>query len=226
LAEFLSNPRIYSGEILSEGDYLMADRSPEWPSTHKTLIGQLQERPNGPAWDRFAEVYMPLIYRYCRRRSVQDVQAEDATSKTYIAVRKGINNLEFDPKRGKFRSWLGTIAVRELMRVQKDDGALPPRDDVVALALRPNDEAGWIADFNAHIYETAKENIRPRFDPQTWEAFVLLFEQDRPPVDVAAQFGKPRAWADRVRFRVLKRLKEEVLYLTADMPAFHRDVRG
>ncbi|MDZ4686913.1 MAG: sigma-70 family RNA polymerase sigma factor [Planctomycetaceae bacterium] len=202
--------------------------SSDWPSTHETLIEQLQAEPGGPAWDLFAEVYVPLIYRFCRRRGLQDADAQDVTNSVFIAVRKGLPRLAYDPAVGKFRGWLGTVTRNELMRDQRRSKRAGQPTEFVAAGWADMEEndAGWIVAFNSHVCQAALERIRPDFEALTWRAFEQVWMQDQTPADVAARFEKSRAWVHQVKFRVLQRLEKEVRFLAADIPAFAKDCAG
>jgi RNA polymerase sigma factor (sigma-70 family) len=206
----------------------MAVTASDWPSTHATLIGRLRAQPNGAAWNQFAEAYLGLIYRVVRRRGVQAADAEDVTSNVFLAVHRGIRSLDYDPQRGQFRSWLWTVARRELIRHQeKSQRAGRPMGGITDGDLhRVENDAGWIVAFNAHVFQTAIARIRPDFDDLVWQAFELSWGQDLKPAAVAVQLGKSAAWVCQAKFRVKQRLHREVQYLTADIPAFSRDCDG
>ncbi len=199
--------------------------SPDWPSTRETLIGHLQQRPDGSEWGLFVDVYGPLLYHFCRRRGVQDADARDVTQNVFLSVRRGIKNFTYDPARGKFRSWLGTITSREIGR-QRRGGirAGLPSEAATQGAHQPADnEAAWIVEFNSHLCQAALERIRPDFEELTWQAFKMLWLHDMKPRDVAAQLNKEPDWVYQVKFRVLRRLEKEVRFLTADIPSFAKD---
>jgi RNA polymerase sigma-70 factor, ECF subfamily len=200
----------------------------DWPSTRETLIVRLQEQSGGPAWDLFAEVYVPLIYRFCRRRGVQDADAHDVTQSVFLLVRKGIQTLAFDPAKGKFRSWLGTVSVREIMRHKQrsDRAGRPTAAATDGLHDSGENDAGWIVAFNSHVCQAALDRIRPEFDDKVWSAFGLLWGDDVRPAEVAERMQASPAWVYQVKYRVLKRLEREVRFLTADMPAFARESGG
>jgi RNA polymerase sigma-70 factor (ECF subfamily) len=179
-------------------------KPPEWPSTRETLIGRLREEGREPDWDLFVEVYGPLIFRFCRRRSVQDADARDVTQNVFLAVRRGIKRFHYDPERGKFRSWLGTVAAREITRHQKD--ARRAGQPTASPAPAAEHDATWIVEFNSHVYQWALDRIRPRFDESTWQAFELLWLKDHSAAEVARKFKKTPDWVYQVKFRVLRRL--------------------
>lgn len=195
----------------------------EWPPTRLTLIGELQANLDGPAWTLFVEIYGPLIYRFCRRRGIQDADAKDVSQNVFLAVRRGIRRFQHDPSRGKFRSWLGTIASREIYRFrEKHERAGHPTLDATDGSLNvPVSDAVWIVEFNQHICEMALNRIKLDFEEATWNAFELLWKQDLKPSDVARMTDKPADWVYQVKYRVMKRLEKEILHLSADIPSLN-----
>jgi RNA polymerase sigma factor (sigma-70 family) len=197
----------------------------DWPSTKETLIGRLKQEFAGPDWNLFVEVYGPLIYRFCRRRNVQDADARDVTQNVFVAVQKGISKFVYDRKRGKFRSWLGTVTAREISRFRRGTqraGATGAEGDVAAESTA-SDEAGWVTDFNSHVYQAALDRIRPDFEDVTWQAFELVWVQHVKPREAALKLKKPAEWVHRAKYRILRRLEKELKFLTADIPSFAKD---
>jgi RNA polymerase sigma factor (sigma-70 family) len=194
----------------------------DWPPTSDTLIGRLQADANGPAWGLLVEVYGPLIYRFCRRRGLQDADARDVSQSVFLAIRQGIQRFEFDPAKGKFRSWLGTIAAREISRSQqRAQRAGQATEQATAGHSQPlENDAVWVVEFNSHLCDVALGRIRPDFEELTWQAFELLWIHDQKPAVVAAQLNKPIDWVYQVKYRVVRRLEKEILLLTADIPSF------
>ena len=60
------------------------------------------------------------------------------------------------------------------------------------------------------------------WDDATWEAFDLTWIRDIETQQAAGQLGKTAAWIYKARFRVLKRLRVEVEFLTEDAAVLHR----
>jgi RNA polymerase sigma-70 factor (ECF subfamily) len=197
------------------------------PSTRITLLARLRSADDAEAWRTFVDLYLPLVYRYCRRRGLQDADARDVSQQVLASVHRAIDKFEYDPQRGRFRGWLGTIAVHEIGRhAQRDrrpgkgggDGA---GEWLAEQEGRP-DDAAWMEEFNAHIFAAALERVRPEFDELTWRAFDATWLKDVKPRDAASQLGKPAAWIYKARYKVLARLRSEIEFLTSDAAVFHK----
>jgi RNA polymerase sigma-70 factor (ECF subfamily) len=61
------------------------------------------------AWEEFVEIYTPLIYAFCRQRGLQDADAADVAQEVMRAVSRAIGGFDYQPERGRFRSWLFAI---------------------------------------------------------------------------------------------------------------------
>ncbi len=203
----------------------MSSSGHDWPSTRASLLQRLQSAGDGGSWELFVELYTPLLFRICKKRRLQDADARDVTQNVFLAVQSGIKSFEYEPERGKFRSWLGTITVREIGKYQKratcagrgvgGTDALPEDD--------PENDAVWIAEFNSHVFQTAIARIRPEFDEDSWLAFDEVWVRDQPPQEVALRLKRKPDWVYRAKYKVLQRLKAEVQFLTADIASFAKE---
>lgn len=196
------------------------------PSTNKSLLARLRKRKDSEAWSLFVNLYTPLVYRYARRRGLQDADASDVTQKVIVRVYGVFEEFEYDPQRGRFRDWLGTITSREVIRHHHREargrGAGGGRGDSVARRVPTAPEGVWLEEFNIHVLRVALERIRAQFDEPTWKAFDLTWLQSVETQDAAQQIGKTAAWIYKARFRVLQRLREEVEFIADDAAVLQR----
>jgi RNA polymerase sigma-70 factor (ECF subfamily) len=196
------------------------------PSTNKSLLARLRKRKDVEAWSLFVNLYTPLVYDFARRRGLQDADASDVTQKVIARVYGVFEKFEYDPERGRFRDWLGTIVNREVIRHHHREargrGAGGGRGDSEARRVPSAPEGDWLEEFNSHVLRTALERIRNQFDEATWKAFALTWLQSVETQDAAAQLGKTPAWIYKARFRVLKRLREEVEFIADDAAVLQR----
>lgn len=169
----------------------------------------------------------PLIYKYCVRRGVQDSDAQDITQDVLAGVCRSIRDFEYDPIRGRFRSWLGTVTFHALLKHQRKSqravrGMGDGKGDAIMDAIPSAVESEWTEEFNTHLYRMAVERVRPEFDEETWQVFELVWVGDRHPRDVAQDLGRDRRWVYQAKYKVMRRLRAELEFLAADMPLSNR----
>ena len=98
----------------------------EFPETRESLLAQVRSPANREAWDDFALIYRPVIYRLARRRGLQDADAQDLAQRVLMAVASAIGSWEKSNESVRFRHWLRRVARNAIVN---------------ALSRRPHDRA-------------------------------------------------------------------------------------
>jgi RNA polymerase sigma-70 factor (ECF subfamily) len=163
--------------------------------TQPSLLLRLRDVQDAAAWQTFVDVYAPLIYRYCRRHRLQDADATDIAQEVLAQVARSIRAFEYQPQRGRFRDWLGTVTRNKLRRFLHKEGHAvrgqggPASDAVLDETGAPEMDSDWTAQFNAHLLQVALQRIRPHFEEATWRAFEQVWLKDRRAAAVAEETG-------------------------------------
>ncbi len=193
-------------------------------ATRPSLLLRIRDASDSASWSDFVEVYGPIIRAYALRRGLQEADARDIEQDVLAQVARSIASFEYTPERGRFRDWLGTITRRRIgrfWRAQADTVRGAGGDSVdgrIVSIEAPGDDPEWTAAFHARVLETALDRVRPSFEPATWEAFVLVWAEERPAVEVAKSLGLAIDSVYAAKSRILKRLRDEVLALADDLP--------
>ncbi|MBM3967163.1 MAG: sigma-70 family RNA polymerase sigma factor [Planctomycetes bacterium] len=192
----------------------------EFPQTRFSLIAKIKSKEDLDAWDQFVLIYRPVVYRMARRRGMQDADAQDLVQNVLIRVANAIDGWEKMVPETKFRHWLRKIARNTIL---------------TALSRRPKDVAvggSEISDLFAGqaeaeslferelATETEREHylraaavVKKAVDPDTWQAFELTVVSGHACEDVAKTVGKSVGSIYAARSRVMRRLREQILYL-------------
>jgi len=78
-------------------------------STRATLLERLRDGENAFAWDEFFACYWPTIYGFARHRGCSEHTAEEIVQDVMLKVFQQRDVYQYDPLRGRFRDWLGTV---------------------------------------------------------------------------------------------------------------------
>src|SRR5687768_4847883 len=82
-------------------------------STSLSLVERV--RANEPhAWQRFVQLYSPLVYYWCRQQGLQPADSADILQNVLQSFFTGIGNFRSDHPDSSFRGWLWTIARNKL----------------------------------------------------------------------------------------------------------------
>jgi RNA polymerase sigma factor (sigma-70 family) len=189
-------------------------------NTRPSLLVRIRRAEDAEAWQTFVSLYAPLVFNYSRRRGLQDADATDLTQEVMKEVTKSIRAFEYQPEKGRFRDWFGTVVRRELGRFwarRKRAGKFASAETMTDLPAGRMDTA-WDEEAHAQILRVALSRIRASFEAVTWEAFTRTWIDNRPAAEVADALGVPIETVYVAKSRVLKRLEDEVLDLAEDVP--------
>lgn len=188
------------------------------PETRASLILRLYDRADQQAWYEFVEIYQPVIYRLARYKGLQDADAEDIVQQVLSAVAGAVERWQPDKNRGRFRTWLQTIARNRIANVlsrQAADRASGETGERELLAQMPAAESAdsrlLVTECRREIFQWAARQIRQEFEADTWDAFWQTAVQGRTVVDVARLLGKTSGAVYTARSHVMRRLREKVL---------------
>src|SRR4051794_21112467 len=147
------------------------------PHTRPSLLVRLKDAADHEAWRQLVELYAPLVYRFVRRRGLQDADAADLTQEVLRAVAGAAGEFEYDPERGTFRGWLFTVARNKLhtflkRRQRQWQHTEEVSEERLLQQPAPADEATlWEQEYQQRLFDWAAEQVRGAFADSTWQAF-------------------------------------------------------
>lgn len=194
-----------------------------WPETRDTLIARLQNPADRQAWDEFVSLYEPLIFRFSRRRGLQDADALDITQRVLWAVARAADRWEPDGDRGRFRGWLATVTRNAVINlIQRENvGRGSGLSDVWNMLEEipgPNEqlETDWGYERRCELFRYAAARIKNSFTEDVWLAFWMTAVDGQNGADVAKQLGKSIGSVYAARSRVLAKIRKAVATIEQD----------
>jgi RNA polymerase sigma-70 factor (ECF subfamily) len=190
--------------------------TPAFDATSPSLLDRARQNVPG-AWDRLVELYAPLVYHWCRRGGLGPEDAADVFQDVFRAVAEHLGDFRRDRPGDTFRGWLRTIARNKLRdhfrRLAGQALAAGGTDAQIRLREVPDpltdddpSEAGVVAG----QVRRALESIRGEFEERTWRAFWAVQMDGRGTDEVGAELGLTPSAVRKAKFRVLRRLREEM----------------
>jgi RNA polymerase sigma-70 factor (ECF subfamily) len=163
------------------------------------------------------------VRSYCRHWQLQPNDADDIVQDVMSSVAKQIKDFDYDPSKGRFRAWLGTVAANKiktfLIKTNKRAIAESPlkTDSTEVNENYTDPDSNWLEVFSNEILKQAMENIRPHFESVTWKTFQSSWIEDKPATEVAEFLSIPVHSVYVNKSRVLKRLEQEIRVLADDV---------
>jgi RNA polymerase sigma-70 factor (ECF subfamily) len=152
-----------------------------------------------------------LIYSWGRQVGLQESDAADLVQDVLLTLVQTLPSFTYDRHRS-FRGWLRTVTLNKWRDRRKRRGTQPlPGDDGLDEVVSPEDpDAFWEAEYQRHLVGRALKVMQAEFQPATWKACWEHVVSGRPAADVAAELGLSAAAVYMAKFRVLKRLRQEL----------------
>jgi RNA polymerase sigma factor (sigma-70 family) len=194
--------------------------SPRADSTRPSLLLRLRDASDAQAWNTFVDVYGPLIFGRCRRKGLKHEDAEDVSQRIFAKITAAIRGFDYEPAKGRFRDWLGTVVNGEINRFfrrnSRQEKGLEHPDNLDNLETNAED-AAWTEEFNSQVLRTALARCRPHFEDATWQAIELVWIENQSAAHAANVLQQTIASIYVAKSRVLKRLWQEVQELADDV---------
>jgi RNA polymerase sigma-70 factor (ECF subfamily) len=185
--------------------------------TRATLLVRIRDPHDAEAWQRFVDLYGPLVYRFVRQRGLQDADAADLTQEVFQIVARAARRLDYDPSQGTFRGYLYTITRHKLYDFL-DKGRNRPVGSGNTSAQRrleelpsPEDEEeDFYREHDRQLFHWAASQVRGAFTEQTWLAFWRTAVEGRSGQEVADELKMSVGAVYVARSRVLARLTKKI----------------
>ncbi len=193
----------------------MSTHNGEMPSTQSTLL--LRLRHDGAAreiaWSEFNRAYAPVIAGFARRMGARQGEIDDVVQEVMLGFYGAGPEFRYDRAQGRFRGYLKTCAWRKLEKCLTKRLITLDLSQSARLAVDSEIEVAWEQAWQRSQLMQAIEMVREQYTRRTdqrrtfdaFEHYVLL---DRPPAEVAGQFGMTVDQVHQAKSRVQRALRE------------------
>ena len=181
-------------------------------STSASLLGRLRQDRSDRDWDRFVQLYTPLLFAWARRLRLGNADAADLVQDVFLTLVRVLPEFRHDPERS-FRAWLRTVFHNRWRDLQARPTTQPLTDEGVPLDDWLDDDPAHAvaeAEYRQHLVERALELMRIDFSLATWQAFWECTVERRPAAEVAAELHLTVGAVYHAKARVLARLRQEL----------------
>lgn len=187
------------------------------PTTSTTLLRDIGSDVKNARWGEFVDRYRGMMIAYLKTH-FPVLEAEDIVQETLMTLSQILPNYRYEPAvTGHFRNYLTGIlrnkALRECERRLREKTL---REDMAAILPAQNkarDEE--IAQWQEAVYEIAMREILAdgSIHQRSKQIFLRLTVDGVPPDEVASAYGVERGVVDKIKSRMIARIKSIVAAL-------------
>ena len=202
--------------MMSQGANAGRGSGSEVPESTSTSLLERVKGQEPEAWKRLLDLYSPLVYSWCRRSGMGAEDAADVLQEVFRAVSAAVSDFRHDRPGDTFRGWLRTIArnkIRDHFRRQAHQpeaaGGTRAQERFEEVAAE-EPESSVASSPLSGVFCRALDLIRVEFEDRTWQAFWLISIGERSPVEVAQQLDMTPGAVRQAKYKVLRRLREQL----------------
>jgi RNA polymerase sigma-70 factor (ECF subfamily) len=186
-------------------------------ATRASLLERLKDAADHEGWQRFFRAYAGVIHGFALRSGLSRSDADEVLQETMISVAAEMPGFQYDPTRGRFKSWLFQIVRRRIAdqcrkraRQQRWIADSREAEELPEAAAEDPLQAAWEEEWRATRLARAIERVKARVSLRQWQMFELTALQGWPADRVSAVVGGNRAQVYMAKMRVGRLLKEEL----------------
>ena len=197
-------------------------------ATRRSLLSRLRDHDDHRSWQEFFDTYHPLILSVARRSGLSESDAQEVLQETIISVSREMPRFVYDRSKGRFKSWLLTIARRRIadqLRKRYREGAghdrLDPNLTSVEAEISAQAEATagqvWEEEWKKHVLHAAIERVRRQSRPQQFQMFEKTVLDGWSIADTSRALDVSQMQIYLARLRIGRQIKAEVRRLSEKM---------
>ena len=181
-------------------------------STSVSLLRRLQSDEREIAWERFVELYAPLIYRWGRHHGLHSADASELLQDVLTTLVVKLPEFQYDPNR-RFRSWLRTVTLNRANDLHRRNSVRPSSghdETLVTAAVATNVDMFEEAEYRRFLVHRAMQVMREEFRDDSWQAVWQHVVEGRKAAEIAKDLGITVNMVYLAKSRILKRLRREL----------------
>ena len=191
-----------------------------WPSTRMSILEGLQDEAiDQEIWERFVDLYGPLICDFCRKR-VPEQDAAEITQEVFWRVFRYVRNLKYDSSVGSFGGWIGQITRNEIKqhfkRKQKESRGRLNGDVLREIEARAT-LGEWEDEYNEWVVQRAMQQVRSQTPTITWALFEMT-ANGASSKEAAERHGVRISKVYKARWAIAERLRQLIQSMSDDYP--------
>ncbi len=180
-------------------------------TTQSSLLVRLRSCDDSAAWNRFVQLYTPLVLHWVGQLGIEANQRFDVCQDVFVVL---LDRASWFAQRrpASFRAWLRTVTInkcrdhlRKLKRITE-----PRLLERIELAQQDTSQLLTEQEYRTWVAREALRLMRESFAETTWRACWEHVALGRHAADVARELGITVNAVYLARGRVLKRLREEL----------------
>ena len=160
-------------------------------STSASLLWRLRQPNQNAAWQRFVDLYAPLIFHWGKNQGLNATDATDLVQEVMAILVTKLPDFRYDPSK-RFRGWLRTVTVNAARNIHQRESKRPATNVAETIERVSKTDAVELFDeveYRRFLVKRAMKLMQAEFQEQTWQACWKHLAEGRKAADVAQKLG-------------------------------------
>jgi len=181
-------------------------------STRPSLLVRVRDKSDAEAWAEFDAIYRSMLVHFARGCGLEASDAEEVAQECMTIIERHIAGFEYDPTRGKFKSWLKTIVINQVRKFRRKRNEAPAESGHfrVEQEREPDPEALFDAMWMREHLQYCLAQIRHDIDDNVYRAFELHVLKEWPADRVCEICKIQPNNLYQIKWRMLRRLQAKM----------------
>ncbi|QDU94500.1 sigma-70 family RNA polymerase sigma factor [Lignipirellula cremea] len=180
-------------------------------TTSVSLLRRLQQPHEETAWQRFVDLYAPLVFHWGKRQGLRVEDAADLVQEVMATLVEKLPQFQYDPQR-RFRGWLRTITRSKANDLHRRNKALPQTGQEQSLQNVSAAEGDLFeeAEYGRFLIRQAMMLSQTEFPPHYWQASWKQIVEGLSVAQTARDLNISPTAVRVAKYRVLNHLRNEL----------------
>ena len=181
-------------------------------TTSPSLLDQMRNGASASVWNRFVQLYTPLLFYWVKRMGFERAEAADVVQEVLMLLLVRIPEFEYE-KDKSFRSWLRTVTMNKCRDLIRRDKARVHHETRRAIESPDADSNGSLFtdfEYRAAVARRALELLKPQFGEETWQAAWQSTVMNQSAKEISEQLGISVNAVYLAKGRVMKKLRQQL----------------
>jgi RNA polymerase sigma-70 factor (ECF subfamily) len=177
-------------------------------TTPPSLLEQLRGPGEKAAWERFVQLYTPLVSHWARHLGLQGADGAELVEEVFGVLVDNLPQFRYDPAQ-PFSGWVWAITLDTFAARRRRLAASHPSGEGELIPIPAGGPGGGFGEleYRQYLVQRTLELIRREFEPATWRAFREFAVAGRPAEEVARDLGIGTLGVYLATARTLRRLR-------------------
>lgn len=193
-------------------------------ATRQSLLLRLKDHADQEGWREFFDTYWRMIYAFCLKAGLTEVEAEEVIQETMISVANKMPEFTYDRTKGSFKAWLLTIVRRRMVDRHRQESRWKR---IVAQSTSSEAPTGletegppdphrtdldllWASEWEGHLIQRALQQVREQVSEKQYLIYEMHVLREVPLRSVVTNLQTTAVSVYMAKHRVGKLLRAEL----------------